>query len=86
MSVYARIPDFTDDIPRCRTGSSPSIKAIEIMSKPRSGLIKSPRGKRDVSRGSKLTGRTGGREEEAEGGGPGVISSTARNPSNVIYL
>lgn len=39
------------------TASSPSIKAIEIMSKPRRGLIKSPRGKRDVSRGSKLTGR-----------------------------
>lgn len=60
-----------------------SIKAIEIMSKPsplpRSGLIKSPRrgrerdGKRerrDVSRGSKLTGGdpAGGRERKKTGG------------------
>lgn len=82
-----------------------SIKAIEIMSKPpplpRSDLIKSPRrgrerdGKRerrDVSRGSKLTGGdpAGGRERKKTGrieeGIPRVISSTGRNPSNVIYL
>lgn len=55
------------------------LRQLKLCRSPRSGLIKSPRGRRrwrgggrrDVSRGSKLTGAAGGRERKKTGQGRG---------------